>query len=432
MWSVRHAMLNGSRLSSQQRSAVLALAQSPKVLRDTVYSFFFHQPVQLLINRTKAEKPSWVHHFPAPEDPGYLLFSGLDPIVKHGVISLIRISDGKEIARWDPHWSEILKHVSSNKWRENSTENGVLPVHPLLLSDGAIIFNTSINAMVRINACENKPAWVLDNEILHHSNEISFDGTIWSPGIAQDGFPTNPWLTEHLRDDALVHLTTDGKLIEKRSFSKILFSNGLGVMLLGRSGNLFNDDPIHMNQISIAFKDSAYWKRGDLLISARHLSTIFLYRPSTNKIIWYQQGPWMNQHSVRFVDDHRISIFDNHVYGGAQWSNPFLSPSDINRVFIYDFANKQSTQPFKAVLKEARPITLTDGQAQILPDGGLFIEETNFGRHLRFSADHLLWSRINDYNEKYIGMVGWSRYLTTNDVKMPLAAISACSVKKLP
>jgi hypothetical protein len=195
---------------------------------------------------------------------------------------------------------------------------------------------------------------------------------------------------------------------------------------MGTSGMADNEDPIHINQIKVAHSDSRYWQRGDLLISSRHLSTLFLYRPSTNKILWHQTGPWMNQHSVDFVDAQRISVFSNNVVSGVpKKEHAFLTPKDLNRVYVFDFETKQVSQPYEALLAAAKPITLTEGRAQLLPDGGLFIEETNYGRHLRFTKDKLLWSRVNDYDEKRIGMVSWSRYLTAEEAREPLKALAA-------
>lgn len=253
---------------------------------------------------------------------------------------------------------------------------------------------------------------------------MALDGlSIWVPSVFDGYFQNNSWLNEKLRDDSLAHISLDGKILGNYSFSKILVDNGLREFLLGRAGAKFNEDPIHINQISVALEDSKYWKRGDLLISARHLSSIFLYRPATGKIIWHQQGPWMNQHSARFVDDHRISVFDNNVFGGAPPTQPFVETDSTNRVFVYDFKTQQATQPYAEQLAAARPITMTQGRAQVLPDGGLFVEETNVGRHLRFTKDGLLWSRVNDYDNERIGAVVWSRYLTESDVKASLAAI---------
>ncbi len=349
-------------------------------------------------------------------------------MAKHAIVALIRIADGREMARWDPDWSAVFKNVVTvleSEPRTRSNEKGVLAMHPLLLTDGSIIFKTTNSVMARLNACERKPAWALGHELMHHSTEMGADGNIWTPGVTNNAFPQNAWLTTHLRDDALVRLSIDGKVLEKRSFSKILLKSGLETMLFGHSGLAFNDDPIHLNQISIAATDSHHWKKDDLLISARHLSTVFLYRPSEDKIIWYQQGPWINQHSARFVDDHRISVFDNHVVGGAPSDQPFAAKPYRNRVIVYDFATKEISEPFKSLLDQAKPRTITEGRAQLLPDGGLFIEETNTGRHLRFTADKLLWSRINYYNDKYIGLVSWSRYLTADEVQAPLRAIAS-------
>jgi hypothetical protein len=194
--------------------------------------------------------------------------------------------------------------------------------------------------------------------------------------------------------------------------------------MLGMSGDKLNKDPMHINQIRVATQDSKYWHKGDLLISARHLSTVFLYRPSTGKILWHQTGPWMNQHSADFVGNSRISIFDNNIIASVPKEHAFFIPGEINRVVIYNFEDGQTSQPFAALLAEARPLTITGGVAKVLPDGGLFLEETEHGRHLRFTSDKLLWQRINDYNEQYIGIVSGSRYLPPDEARVPMQALA--------
>ena len=90
------------------------------------------------------------------------------------------------------------------------------------------------------------------------------------------------------------------------------------------------------------------------------------------------------------------------------------------------------SQPFAALLAESKPVTITAGQARLLPDGGLFIEETEKGRHLRFTKDKLLWSRVNDYDKNRIGIVSWSRYLTAEEARVPLQALASrqCQAEK--
>lgn len=428
-WAVRHVFIRGGpRFSEAQSRIVIAVAEFPPNVYTAiteVWSRLTGDPLFLLIDRKTTEQPYWVRRFPAPEDKGYLLFSGVDPVAKHSVVQLIRISDGTTLARWNPDWTAIYERITSKKFYPAGSPNAARATHPLLLADGDIIFN-ALTALVRLSPCSRRPVWVLD-EVMHHSIELDASGTaIWVPSVSQDGLADNPWLRERVRDDALAHVSLDGRILERRSFARILRDNGLKEMLLGGFGlGLSNTDPIHLNQIKAAGRDTRYWKRGDLLISARHLSTLFLYRPSTNKIIWYQTGPWMSQHSVDFIDDHRISVFDNNVVAGAPKEHAFMTPGDTNHVILYDFDTKQTSQPFAALLAAARPATITEGLARVLPDGGLFIEESNYGRDMRFTRDRLLWSRVNDYDEQRIGIVSWSRYLTADEVSVPLQALAS-------
>lgn len=429
-WAVRHAIAGDLFFSKAQSRAVIALAEFPDLVRTAiteVRGWVEDSPRMLLIVRKKAEQPYWVRRFPAPEDPGYLLFAGVDPVARHSIVQLIRISDGTPVARWDPDWPALFeRHTPKKDAPAGNPENGQA-VHPLLLGDGDIIFNTNSTtaSLVRLGPCSSKPIWVLDEDV-HHSNELDASGAaVWVPSVSQDGLSDSSWLRDRIRDDALANFSLEGRLLDKRSFIRILRDNDMHAMVLGTIGVRANEDPIHMNQIQVALYNSRHWNRGDLLISSRGLSTVFLYRPSTGRILWHKTGPWMNQHSVDFVDGHRISVFDNNIVRGAPKEHAFLTPGDTNRVFLYDFDTKQASQPFAALLAEARPVTITEGRARVLPDGGLFIEETEYGRHLRFTRDRLLWSRVNDYDDQYIGLVSWSRYLTADEAKRPLQALAS-------
>lgn len=427
-WAVRHVLVKGgTRFTEAQEEVVLGIASFPgqaKLAILELINLLKDEPARYLVHKAAAEKPHWTRSFPAPHDDGYLLFSGLDRGAKQPSIALIRIKDGEVLARWQPDWDEVLRQTSETKYVDVSKAS-VLAIHPLLLPDGDVVFNTWAS-MARVGVCDAKPKWVLD-EIMHHSNELDNDGNIWVPSVSKEveGFADNAWLADQIRDDALALVTPEGKILQKISFAKVMREHGLESLLLGTKGLRMHEDPLHLNQIAVARNTTDHWQRGDLLISARNISTIFLYRPSTGRIIWYQTGPWMNQHSAAFVGDHQISVFDNNVFVGKEFSgHSFITPEDVNRVMVYDFKTKQVSQPYAKLLKETRPVTVTEGRAQILNDGGLFLEETNFGRHLRFSKDQLLWSRVNDWDETRIGIVSWSRYLTPEEVAQPLKALS--------
>ena len=436
-WAVRHVMLSGFnvRLSRAQAGFVMWIAEFPGLVRETAVQVryrFDPEPTPLLLAREATEKSNWIRHFPEPADPGFLLLAAVDPSTKRANVRLIRIADDALLARWAPDWQAVYKMGTSKRFAPLGDPARGKAWHPLLLPDGDIIFNAN-SRLFRQSSCSARPVWVLD-EPTHHSIELDPDGDIWVPSVALDGLAESAWLSARVQDDALAKVSSQGNLLERRSFSNILRNNGLQTLLLGITGGTIGNDPIHLNQIQIATHNSKYWRVGDLLISARHLSTVFLYRPSTNKVLWHQTGPWMNQHSVDFVNDHQISVFDNNVIAGVPKEHAFLTSGEINRVYLFDFENGQLSQPYAGLLAQARPVTITDGRARVLPDGGLFLEETNSGRHLRFTRDRLLWSRVNDYDETRIGIISWSRYLTVEEVRGPLQALALknCGQGELP
>jgi hypothetical protein len=427
-WAAVHAAGEGRFLAPWQKTLVLQMAQFPGMVRDAfaeLGSSAFGAPARgMLVARKERERPEWVRHFPAAEDTGYLLFSGVDRNAHHSVVKLLRIRDGAVIATWDPDWQAVYKPLTSKHLASKGSWHTGRALHPLLLDSGDIVFDTPYNGLARMGPCSREPQWVL-NESAHHSIDLDGDGTLWVPSVSTKGFAKNPWMLSRIRDDAIARISLDGKLLEKQSVTEILRRNGLEPLLVGTWGMTPQGDPIHLNEIRVAGRDGPYWKRGDLLLSARHLSTVFLYRPSAGKIIWHRMGPWLNQHSVDFVDDHRISVLDNNVLGGAPLEQPFLVPGDTNRVFIYDFANGELSQPYAGLLAAARPVTPFEGRARVLPDGGLFIEESNYGRILRFTKDRLLWSFVNDYDEDHVGILNWSRYLTAEEARPAVEALAA-------
>ena len=126
-WLVRHAMSGGPRLTSYQKDFVLAVSDFPSMVRAAlveVQTIIGDRPVALLMDRRGVETRNWSRHFPEPGDPGFLLFSGVDPGAGHATARLLRISDGKELARWDPDWPAIYERISDKKLAPKGSEIG--------------------------------------------------------------------------------------------------------------------------------------------------------------------------------------------------------------------------------------------------------------------------------------------------------------------
>ena len=171
-----------------------------------------------------------------------------------------------------------------------------------------------------------------------------------------------------------------------------------------------NLDPLHLNEIQPVFYDSKYWKKNDVFISLRHISLVFLYRPSTNKIIWYKQGPWVFQHDVDIVNDHQIAIFDNNV-------DDLLNSNKkgFSETLIYDFEKNKIFSPYKTGYEKNNISTIREGLSEILENGDIFVEETWKGRLLRMDKiGNLKWQFVNREKNGKVYVLNWSRFLNKN------------------
>ena len=166
-----------------------------------------------------------------------------------------------------------------------------------------------------------------------------------------------------------------------------------------------------MNDIQPVDFDGEFWKSGDVFLSLRNQSMILLYRPSTNKIIWKGAGPFFNPHDVDILDDHKISIFNNNVKN-------FVNGTYVdgnNEVIIYDFKKNVYTSYLNNSLIKYDVRSSTSGRSEILRNGDLFVEETNFGRILYFKSDgSLKWTYLNRAENGRTYLVAWSRILNNN------------------
>ena len=144
----------------------------------------------------------------------------------------------------------------------------------------------------------------------------------------------------------------------------------------------------------------------------RHKSTVFLYRPSTNKVLWLKTGPWLNQHDCDFVGNNRIGIFGNDIvrpYEDLLYGH--------NNQYIYDFETKQTTKNYTKMFREGRIITKSEGRSDILINGNLFVEETNYGRILFGDQNGVNAIFVDRMDKDYVAMLGWSRYYTNEEMK---------------
>lgn len=352
---------------------------------------------------------------------GYLLLARTAREEDRSIVELVDLKDFSVRYVWRPdadaflaglpRVSEITKF---DRWNTRLFE----PVHPLLMENGDLIVKDHQSPAVRINAC-SKVVWLNNDRNYHHSLEADADGNLWIPSLIE---PASPGNGPKFFEDGLAKLSPDGKLLSEVSLAQLMEENGLRAMIFTAGGYL--DDGLHLNDIQPALTDSAYWKKGDLFLSLRHKSLIIQYRPSTGKIIWMKQGPWLAQHDVDILDDRRIAVFNNNAFerGKGWWID------GSNEVTVYDFATDTTSNPYHDVMSAENVSSLTEGLFDMTSSGHVVIEEENRGRILILDpAGKLVADFVNRAPDGEVYGLAWSRWIPRAEGDAALAAIAAGS-----
>ena len=152
------------------------------------------------------------------------------------------------------------------------------------MPDGNVIAYSN-NKMIKIDLCNNSEVLNDEKFDFHHSLELTSNNLILSSntGIKVKNNKYSKYFPEIFNDDAVIIFNTDGTEIYRKSISEILIENNYIGLLFGMNTSLFFD-PIHLNDIEMAEKNTDYYKKNDLFMSLRHRSVIIHYRPETNKI----------------------------------------------------------------------------------------------------------------------------------------------------
>lgn len=353
----------------------------------------------------------------------YLLLSRYDGNLRKSLVELVDLRNFQILHTWNPNidaFNDLVEQVDEYKYlsRDNNNLRAIIR-HPNLTTNGDLLFNTPI--LRSINPC-SKLVFQNTHDIFHHSIEKDIDGNLWGPSyIYPQSLPINHVGRNIIQDDGfiddgIVKLSSDGEILFEKSVSQILIDNGFEYLLFSVGGHrVFDQDPTHLNDIQPVNYSGDFWKKGDVFLSLRHQSMVLLYRPTTNKIIWKGTGPFFHQHDINILNDHSISIFNNN-------SKDFVNGDIVdghNEVIIYDFKTNEYSSYLKESLIENEVRTITQGRSDILQNGDLFIEETDYGRTLYLNSDgSLRWTHVNRADDGIVYAVGWSRILhTLEDIK---------------
>ena len=293
----------------------LKIAQIPQNFK-TIIAGLNEAGLPSIKNRFNGEKGLVTFSIPPDLEYKYLLLSRYDGDLKRSVVELIDLNKKKIIHIWKPNINEIISHSKIPKdiinLKRDHNLKRYLMLHPLLLENGDLIIHGFETPLTRIDVC-SREVWSLDYSF-HHSTEKG-DNSYWIPFIFYPS-SVDHGMDEELgtfkktfKDDGIMQVSGSGDVLFKKSIIQMFIDNNLGHIVSGGREAVY--DPIHLNDIQPVLSDGKYFNKGDVFLSLRNLSMIVLYRPDTNKIIWHKQFPWIQQHDVDILNDHKISIYNN-------------------------------------------------------------------------------------------------------------------------
>jgi len=328
---------------------------------------------------------------------------------KRSVVDIIQLNDFKTIYTYEHDITSMNNMVNTDniEYANIKIDDSELRFeyrHPLIFEDGSLVSHSENAPLFKIDVCSDL-VWINQDERFHHSTEESNDNSIWVPTSM---YPYSTIVGNYINDfgfldDAITKVSQDGEILFTKSVSEILIENKIKDLKL-----LDVFDPIHLNDIQPAKFDTSYWKKNDLFLSLPRVNAIIHYRPSTNKVINYIQGPFSWQHDVDIISDHEISIFNN---------NNSLTDRNYSEITIYDFETKKFSKKFnKSLIKEGFK-TSTEGLSEILNDGSMLVEEQNHGRLIFYDNEgEKEWEFINKDDQENIYFISWSRVIENKEL----------------
>jgi len=283
------------------------------------------------------------------------------------------------------------------------------PRSPILLPDRSlIIFNDESWNLFRLDD-QSSILWHNTDYQYHHSLNLDHEGNIWACTAKEVQMPKNKIM---YRDNSITKIdVATGKVLFHKSLSEIFNENDMPYVVHGQANGVSRKgyDPLHLNEIEPVLNDGIHWKKGDLFISLRDRSMIFLYRPSSNEILRVIQGPFYNQHDVDIASDSTISLFNNNVTSLRKLDQPgqrtryddhLLPNATLNlnaEVLVYNFNSEAFTSVYPEKFIENDVYTATQGLHHFMANGDLFIESQNKGKIYLFNEKETLIKRY--YNE---------------------------------
>lgn len=313
--------------------------------------------------------------------------------------------NGRTVHEWHPSVEELFEKFDTK--RKIPAKSNFDGFH--LFPNGDLILVLEYVGAVRVNSC-GEVLWQL-KEGNHHYFSQAEDGSFWMPGTSSerrtsteqypDGFPgiDKPvWL------DQILNVTGEGEVRRKINVLDVLYSNDLEryiVKGLGSSADGVKPDVVHLNDVeplpSTKADEYPLFEAGDLVVSLRRPSLVFVFDPDSGNVKWHASRPFLHQHDPDFTGNGWVGVFDNNY--DLTDRGTMLGGSRIVSIQPHTDSTK-----IRFPTKHSDPFyTSVQGQWQELGNGNMLLAERDAGRVVEVdSSGRTVWEWIHPQDAREI------------------------------
>ena len=336
-------------------------------------------------------------------------------------LRLIR-RNGTIVARWPVKYYDVFPNPTHLPADFAPATNWNMDTHgALAMPDGSVVFNFEFAGLVRLDRC-GRVEWSLPRRT-HHSVERAEAGGFWVPSrrnIVDGPSPFPPFETP-VKEDTVLRVGDDGRVLAEYSVPRLLYDNGLEPVVTAtgdwfRAGERWDGEIVHLNKVEELTSDIAgdfpTFEAGDLALSLRDQNLVVVVDRTLSKVKWWRIGPWRRQHDPEFVRGGRILLFNNNVYETAFGNTPPVSPVAAPRVSHIGRIDP-SSGAYDVIYGERAGqelLSVIRGKVEVTPAGGLMITEFEAGRVLETDANgKVVWEYVNRYNPTEVAEITEAR-----------------------
>lgn len=319
--------------------------------------------------------------------------------------------NGKVLHRWNAVYSVLFKGKQEIDlvWDSRRHLHG-----SHLYPDGSVVVSFEYRGTVKLDRC-SRPVWRLERST-HHALLPLPDGSFWTGSV--DEPRDRPRLASGHREDSILHVSADGKVLEEINLIDAVLKGGYEAILLqGDAGRPENEsaDALHLNDIELVTNELAaripQTAAGDFLVSLQHSNALAIVSRTSKAVVWSMVGPFLRQHDPDIVADGTLLVFDNRTDTFQATPMRWLDEPQTwgySRLVRLDPVTQQVLWSFEG--SRSFPFyTSAMGKQQILVNGNILVSDPEGGRAFEISPAHgnrVVWEYVNALDDQGEGMLG--------------------------